>query len=83
MFTLNDVILAYETHVESYKINQNWIYISSDDELLEKYDKLSKKQKLHFNDCLETARQTVIPADDPEDLEFYYEQLEDIFRDFL
>ena len=83
MFAHNDIVLAHETYCAAQKSGDDWLFLISDDDFLEKYDRLTKKMKKTFQNRLEQARQEVIPADAPDDLPVYHAQLDEIFADFL
>lgn len=83
MFELNEIILAFTSYEKTRGTDLDWLAPISDDAFLDKYDRLTKKQKKTFQDRLEQARQEVISAEDPEELPAYHAQLEEIFSEFL
>lgn len=91
-FDTNDFVYAYIIMQESDNDIAKFEYYCTEDAFLEKYDKLSKKQKKHFFELLEQAMETIEPVGetvdypDPEDqlddLRRFHDQLDALFYEF-
>ena len=91
-FTTNDFVYAYLTMQAADNNITKFEYYCTDDDFLEKYDDLSKKEKKHFFELLEQAVETIEPVGeavdytDPEDqmddLRRFHNQLDALFYEF-